>query len=410
MKRFWLVITFLLLLVATAHAQDTGAADTKAPRRLLLVVTRQVDGSLAANDLLMLSRSVQVQLQKATNEIVVVEPSEPVTDISAARLAEAAKVEGADSWLWVIAGGGWTTLKLAVQSFDLISNSLVLDSALAREGWQSPQDLAMETWDDIAQPLAGHFHMVTAAAVQQGPVLALLTITALPGTKITGLGGPALTADENGMTSREVSAPRQYTLRASLRGHAYVSKPVFVTSERVITLEQRQISSWAVDLSLQDRAYPGVALGWSPVPGVFTVKLGFTSYLVGIPLDSSGLLSSQPLTDLVLQADLYFSPVPEALRVYSGFGVYLRISHSASSLVSLDPLSFGGIKSILGVEFPVSSQGSLFMEYAPTAYFTAFPELLRASLGPGNSPPGWEFGTAVGINFLSFRAGWRWQL
>jgi hypothetical protein len=96
--------------------------------------------------------------------------------------------------------------------------------------------------------------------------------------------------------------------------------------------------------------------------------------------------------------------------VYSAFGGFLRVGHSASSLVSLDPLSFGGIKSILGVELMVSPQGSIFMEYAPAAYFTVFPELLRASLGPGNSLPGWVFGTAVGINFLSFRAGWRWQL
>jgi hypothetical protein len=410
MKHFWAAIAFLLLSVWTAGAQDSATAEAKAPRRLLLVVTRDAEGSLSANDLLLLSRSVQMQVQKATDEIIVVESSEIVTDASAPQLNEAAKRVGADSWLWVIAGGGWSTLKLAVQSFDLISNDVVLDTTVAREGWQSPLDLALEPWDDIARPIAGHYHKVDIAVAQEGPLLAVLSITALPGTRISGLGGPPLVADESGTASREVPSSRQYTLGASLAGYHFESRQIFLEADKVISFDQKPESRWTVEAALQDRGYPGISLAWSPTPGVFSLKLGITTYLVGLAFDSAGAFSSQPMSEVILQASTYWFAGTSFFRFYTADAFYLRIDHPEGSTPSVDSLSFGGIRGVLGAELMVSPPGSLFFEYAPTVYFGINPDLFKAALGPDKTPPGWVFNPTSAMNLLSFRAGYRWQL
>ena len=410
MKSAGAVCAMLLVVVFSAGAQDAGPPDGQAARRLLLVVTRAGNSTLAANDIQLLSRSILMQVQKATSEVVVVESPGSPADVSQTALEQAAKGAGADSWLSVAASGSWTALKLGVKSFDLISSSMVMDISVSRGEWQSALDLALEPWDEIVRPVAGHYHFVQTVASPQGARLARLTIAAIPGTTIDGLGSPALVADENGTASRDVPVPREYTLHARLRGHSVVSSSIFVSGDRVVKLEQHPISSWALDFSLQDQAYPGVGLSWSPLPGIVAIELQVTSYLVGVSLGTAELFSSAPVTDVALQAGIYLPFQPRLIRAYTMLGVSVRIDSPLQSPLSLDALSPFAVKAMVGAELALSERGSFFLEYAPAAYFTAVPLLLQAALGPGNAPPGWLFTSGVGFNLLSFRAGFRWQL
>ena len=116
------------------------------------------------------------------------------------------------------------------------------------------------------------------------------------------------------------------------------------------------------------------------------------------------------MSDIILQASTCWFPGSSFLRLYTGSAFFLRLDHPDGSLPSLDALSFGGIKSIIGAELMVSPRGSLFIENTATVYFNIVPELFKAALGPNNTPPGWFFNSSTAINFLSFRAGYRWQL
>ncbi len=404
MKHFWAALAFTLLIVSSAAAQDRVA------RRLLLVVAPDDSTTLAANDLFLLSRSVQMELQRATKEINVVEAAGSVPDLSEAGLAEAAKSAGADSWLSVIAGGGWSTLKLAVRSFDLISNAMVLDTTVTREGWQSPLDLSLESWDDIAQPIAGHYHMVEAAVAPQGPRAALLTIKALPGTKISGLGPKPLVVDASGSLAQEMPVSRQYDIRASLIGHLPEHRQIYLEADRAVDFDQKPESRWTLDMSLQDRAYPGFSIAWSPRLGHFSFKLGITTYLVGLAFNSTGVFSSAPLSEAELQATAYLFPETGFFRLYTAQTFFLRVDHAIGTTPSLDSLSLGGMKGIIGAELLGSARGNWFFEYAPTVYFTHVPNMLQAALSSGSPPPGWLFFPSSAVNLLSFRAGYRWQL
>jgi hypothetical protein len=339
-----------------------------------------------------------------------VEPAQDSAQGDASLLASEAEAAGADSWLSISVGGEWSALELGVQSFDLISKAMVADLSVVREGWQSEQDLALETWNDIVQPIAAHYHMVETAVAQQGPPRALLSVRALPGTKISGLGGLPLFVDESGTASREVPAARQYTLGASLVGYIFSSRQIYLEADRVVSFEQSPESHWTAEAAFQDRAYPGVGLAWSLRPGVFSFKLGITTYLVGLAFDANGVFASQPLSEIILQATAYWFPGASDFRFYTGEAFYLRIDHPAGSRSSLDALSFGGIKGIIGTELMVSPRGRLFFEYTATVYFGVAPELFKASLGPDKTPPGWVFTPTTAMNLLSFRAGYRWQL
>ncbi len=401
----------LLIACAFVDAQETAATDTLAPRRMLLSVARDADGTFTPNDLLQISRSLQIKLLSATAEIDVVEPAEGITDHSSTGLNAAARAAGADSWLSVSAGGGWAALKLSVRSSDLIADTTVLDITVMRTGWESSQDLSGEEWAEIIQPIAGHYHRVAVAVVApQGPALARVTVTALPGTRITGLGEPALIVDESGAASREMPAAHQYTLDASLSGYFFISQQIFLAADKVVSFVQKPESTWSLDALLQDRGYPGVSFGWSPIPGRVTLKLGIRTYLFGLAFDAAGVISSSPLSDVLIQGIV--SPIAELgpVRPYLGLEGFLRVDHPAGSVPSLDGLSPGGAKAIVGVELMTTPGGGFFLEYAPIMYFTETPELLKAALGPGSLPPGWIFSPASALNMLSFRAGYRWQL
>ncbi len=409
MKSAGVVCALFLLFVFSAGAQNAGPPEGQAARRLLLVVTKDAGSTLSTNDVQLLSQSILMQVQKATDEVIVVESPGP-GDLSAAGLEEAAKAAGADSWLTVDATGSWTALTLAVRSFDLISNATVMDVSVSRAQWQSALDLAQEAWEEIVQPVAGHYHFVTAAPPPAATTMARLTVKAIPGTTIDGLGKTALVADQNGTASRDVPAPHQYTLLSSLRGYSLSSTTIFVAGDRAVQLDQRPLSHWAAELSLQDQANPGFALSWFPVPGILAIRLQVTSYLVGLSLGSADPFSSVPVTDVLLEAGVYGPLEPRLIRVYAMLGVSLRIDSPADSSPTLDPLSLVGLKDIMGAELSLSPRTGLFAEWAPTLYFTAVPTLMEAALGPGNTPTGWVFTSGAAINILEFRVGFRWQL
>jgi hypothetical protein len=397
--------SILLMTAAIAWAQaDPQAA--LSPRRIMLRVSRAPDAMLTEADTRLLASSLLIRLQAASAEYALTESDAADGDDS--RLAAAAEAAHADAWIAVRAAGSWEELTLSVRSFDLLSRAAAFELAVKRAGWTSAGDLSLEAWDDIAGPVKGHFHRVAAAqaAVVVRPT-ALITVTAAPGTVVTGLGEP-LAIDASGTTSRERPIMREYTLRASLEGRQFEKRSVFLTEDRTVSFTQPAVPRWNAGLSLWDRAHPGVDLAWHYVPGFGFVRLGVTTLLAGIALDGSEVISSQPLTEATLGAGWYLTRERTALKVYAGLAGFVRVVHEPGAAPTVDALSPGGFMAAIGAELPLSARTRLFFEYTPTQYFTALPALFKASLSGGSSSAGWVYSTGAAANLLSARLGIRW--
>jgi len=402
-----LLILALVLAAASGFALE---APRLPPRRLVLAVTRPLGSKFTPGDALMIVRSLHQRLQEADGQLVVVEASEVPAPATPEGMGAAARDSGADSWLLLTLDGQWTSARLGIRADDLLSNSRVADFSATRTTWSSPASLPSETWADAVEAIAGKFPMAESAALPAADEqLARLTITALPGSVVTGLGAPPIRIDSNGSAFRMLPAAREYSLRTSLPGYMVVTQRIFLSGDRELGVEQKKSSRWGLDISLSDSRAPGMDFTMAlPTLSLF-VRLGVTTYALALALSQTEVFLSDPLTNVELRAGIYLSPEDRFLRFYTGLGVFTRIVHAKDTFPMFDPVAPLGFMLLVGTEVPVSARGRLYFEYTPSIYLTNMPDTLRASFGPDNAP-GWLFAASEGFNLLSFRIGYRWPL
>jgi hypothetical protein len=399
----------LLIAAAAAFAQEAAPGQT-VHRRLLLTVARPQSSSFTAGDAFMIGRSLLERLQDADTEIIVVEGTDESTGRSPDELGAQAKDAGADGWMQVTLDGGWPAAKLGIRSFDLVSNAMVAELSATRTGWGNPAGLAQESWTDVVQAVVGKFPPVEAAApVDAGPPQAKLTVTALPGSVVTGLGKTPLRIEADGSASAMLPVMREYVLRTTLAGFTPVTQRVFLSTDREVRVEQKKSSRWGLELSLLDAQAPGVDITMAVPARSFFLRAGFSTYAAGLALNSTSVLLNDPLTNISLQAGLYLGPEDRVFRLYLALGAFARVVHAKDTVPVLDQMAPVGLRFMVGSELPGPPQGRFFFEYTPTLYSTSIPDVFRAALGQ-NSSPGWIFGHTLAASLISFRFGFRWQL
>jgi hypothetical protein len=404
------LLLFALLLAAAAAGAQSAVGGQMVPRRLVLFVGVQSGSSFTTGDATMIARSVLNRLQESSAEFTVMEGPSAEGNRPADRLTAAAKSAGADSWLQIILDGSWASAQLTVKSFDLLSSALILDFSAKRSAWESPGGLAQESWDDVVNAVAERLHMVDGPAVVAASAPgATLTIKALPGSVITGLGAQAVRVSPGGSTSRTLPALREYVLRAELNGYETVTQRFFLSGDREIAIDQRKKTQWRFELSLLDAQAPGFDVTLpTPLASGF-LRFGFSTYALGLAFSSTRLLLNDPLTSMIMQAGMYLGPEDRPFRFSVGLGGFVRLVHAAGSLPTMDSLSPGGIRLSVGSELPAMGGGRPYFEYTPTLYQTGVPDMLRAALGQDYAP-GWIFGQSAALSLISFRIGYRWKL
>jgi hypothetical protein len=409
MVRRVLPLLVLLIAAAAAFAQE-AAPGQMVPRRIMLTIARQQGSSFTAGDALLIGRSLLERLQEARTELIVVESTDESTGRSPDELGTLAKDAGADGWMQVTLDGGWPAAKLGIRSFDLLSSTMVAELSLTRTGWGSPGGLAQESWEDVAQAIAGKFPPVEAAApADAGLPEARLTVTALPGSIVTGLGKTPLRIEADGSASAMLPAMREYVLRTTLAGFTPVTQRVFLSTDRDVSMDQKKSSQWGLELSLLDGQAPGVDITMAIPAFSLFLRLGFSTYAVGLALSSTSVLTNEPLTNIALQAGVYLGPEDRVFRLYLALGAFARVVHAKDTTPVLDQLAPLGLRFMIGSELPGPPQGRFFFEYTPTLCATSVPDVFRAALGENNSP-GWIFGPSMAASLISFRIGYRWQL
>lgn len=413
-RRLVAATAFLLLAAALGAAQAAGGADS-GPRRVLLVLRQAADAGYEADTLTFISRSLFAGLQmdvevRAAQTVLVdsVGSEAPAADDA---LSAAAAAQGADAWLTVTISGGADSTPVHVRSLDVARQELVIDQDVTVEGTLTPLDLAATDWSGVAHLLADAYPAAGINARRANtlaPGTARLVINGRPESVVAIRGSQSVSLGSDGKAIVALDAPAQYVLRATAPGFLPVSRTIYLAATREIALGQQPAPRWAMAASVVDLAYPGASISWLFVPDIAFLSAGFTTYVAGLALNSTEAFSYRPLTSLIVETGAYLLPSDSIVRPYYSLGGFFRLV-VAPEYVGLDPLAPGGFQLVLGAEIGGKPRGRLFLEWAPQFYVTQFPALLQASLGTGDTPPGWRFSAQSASEVLTLRLGYRWM-
>ena len=402
------MLSLLLSVVPHGLWAQTSDAAGGAPRKLLLFVDQQAGGSLTDDQLLVVSRSLLVSLQDAVKGLAISDSVGSMKQGSEKGLSDLAEKAGADSWLWAQVSSDAGKTRIRARGFNVISREAKFDTTVTREGALSPQELPYEKWDDLAALVSSAFPTNELDAQRsEGPRDLTLTVRALPGTLVSGPGKTTATAGKDGFAVMKLPGPGEYSVRSTLSGFYPETSSFILSSDREIFLTQTRTSWWTIDASLLQMGYPSFDLGRFIIPNSIYVRLGFTTYAVGLAFTETQMVTNNPLTNIVLQAGIYLRPEDVLFRAYVNVGAFLRFVYAPGTLGGVDPLSWGGLQLSVGTEIGRSPRGRFFLEYQPMLYAASVPGLFQASLGTSDAT-GWTFFPQGAFNYLSFRAGYRW--
>ena len=414
----------LLVFLAGAAVLPAQAPGQPPSGRVMLYVDEAKDGPLSSDELFMMSRSALLGLQSAVPGLQLIElASGSLSPASEKSLTRRAAEDGAASWIWLQASGDRSRMVVRARAFDLPSGTSTFDQSIERDGGFSAPRLASDSWSDLAALVrqgmpagapAAAAALSPSAASGSEPGGAVLTVRARPGTEVAGPQGMRAVADADGVARLRLAAPAEYTLRSTRQGFYADTQRLFVSGDQELVLHQSAASRWAIDASLLQMAYPGIEGSYFLVPNWVYVKLGFTTYLLGLALTDTQVVSSNPLTNIVVQAGSYLRREDVVFRPYVNVGLFLRFVHAPGILVGIDAVSWGGLQASLGTEIGSNPHGRFFVEFQPMLYFSGVPGLLEASLAASSnnngSPTGWLFLSPGAVDLLCFRVGYRWML
>jgi hypothetical protein len=394
------------------------ASAEKAPRRLIVAVEAKGGDSYTSAELLQLSRSLMAAIQSSGTEILLLDwGSDPFPSDKPEGIAEAVK-RTADCWLLVTIGGGRKSPALTIRSYDVLIKKNVIEGKLQLDGafaLPAPPD---STWKKLVGMVAGAFPpldteqpLKTTAADRPAlwtKDLATLTLHAVPGTVVEGLDGEARTVGEDGTLKESVRSPATYLLTATHPGQLPLETSFYLENDREITLPQHVLARWSVDAGLFGMSFPQVEGSYFIVPGWLYARVGLMTYVAGLAFTEDEMFWSSMLSTLSVRVGTYaFFPQESWFRPYVGAGALLRIAH--------DPLFFGiepvapvAFQLTLGIEVSPWPRSRFFLEWLPTEYPTAYPDLFEASMPRGSDAM--IFLPFAVLDMGGFRLGWRWML
>jgi hypothetical protein len=411
MRSVQAVVVSSLLLFATgsAHAQ-AATSDQPAPRRILVSFQKAFLSGYSDEEVGILKQAFLLVLSQADGAPSPVDYGPKSFPRRSADRDKAARDLGADCWLLGTFEGSRARPRIRVLSYDLLYTTRI-DFSVSRHEPFAMMDVYRERWEDIVPLVVKTYPPLGPADYAKGPPSPIpLRIRALPGTVISGLSPHPLTVGSGGVISVDLPSPAPYSLRAALSGYLPSLFSFYYQGEAEITVNQVRPPWLFVDLAFLDGLYPGVSVTatTSPFPGF--LRLGFTTFRVGIVLGNS-LFSSLPLSQFTLLAGLYVSPEDSPTRVYFGVGPLLRVSQPSDSLVA-DQLLPWGIQTVAGIEFTVAPKLRFMIEYAPTLYATPNPDAFSFyfSHNDSGSFPYIGIPPSFALDFLEVRMGLRLAL
>jgi hypothetical protein len=391
-------------------AEESPQPADSSPRRLLTFVS--VSGKFKDSDKSFLYNSLVTALASARGDVTVVEGPEASAEENGARQSDAGRSSEAfarlcDSWLSVAVTYEEETVGITYELFDMAKGASV-DRGELRKEIPADLNLAGFFWFEIAETLRGSL-----------PPLARTTsvyVRAVPGTRITGLSGEPVLVPASGVAAFGVPIPGSYHIRAERASYEPLESDVFFEkSGQTVKLDQRAPPNFGLDLYTYDFQFLGAAATWFWGPSGFHMKLGVTSFLLGIYLPmnlksdtgkTASILVSKQLLYPEFRFGSYFNSPGSTYRFYWSAGVVLRFMFS-EYYVGLEPIAPAAFQPGLGFEWKPAQGQCWFLEYVPLAYVTSDAERLIGTY-PGTNFVNYGRLAGTVVEWLNMRAGYRW--
>jgi hypothetical protein len=408
-------IAAIFLLLASLAALPAGAE--KAPRRLAVAVEAKGGDAYTTAELLQLSRSLMGAILASPTEILLLDWGPEAFPSDRPEAVEEVVKRTADCWLLVTVAGGRKSPSLAIKSYDVLRKQNVIEGKLQLEDAFGLPDPPAATWSKLVGMVAGAYppldasQQVKAAAADRPAVwtkdTATLTLHAVAGTVVDGLDGESRTVGEDGTLRESVRSPATYRLTATHPDQLPLETSFYLEDDREISLPQHRLARWSVDGGLFSMSFPQVEGSYFIVPGWLYARAGLMTYVGGMAFSDDVMFWSAMLTTLSVRMGTYaFLPQESVFRPYVGAGVLLRIAHD-KDFFGIEPVAPLAFQVTLGFEVSPWPRSRFFLEWLPTEYPTAYPDLFAGSM-PRSSDAMIFLPFAV-LDMGGFRIGWRWM-
>jgi hypothetical protein len=386
---------------------DTTGAPVH-PRRLVLYV--ETDGNaFTREEALAASKSLAFSLSTEDPPFQVVEPGSSLFPMSAGQRAAAARSAEARGWLLVVLSGERGSPQASVTLLDLVTRKAAAERTIPL-GSPAVMDAPRQDWSAVVALAGDSFPAPPPQdAGTQKARTARLGLRGAAHTAVTGLPGGPVNLGEDGFVEVELPAPASYSLRAAGAGLRPLHANIYLEDDMEAPLKQEGRSWWRLDAGIQNALFPSLDVSFFVLDGLF-LQIGATSYQVGLSLSGDSIFFSYPLLETRVLAGWYPFPEDWFLRPYTAVGGFVRLVYPSGQPLQIDLAAPAGVEVSLGADFTVAERVRFYCEYAPMAYFTAYPGLLHAGTGLENSAPGYLNFRWGSISLLNARFGFRWYM
>ncbi|MFW6249649.1 MAG: hypothetical protein ACOC47_00985 [Alkalispirochaetaceae bacterium] len=389
-----------------------GDGDPLARPRYMLYLFDTEEDAFTEREEFLLYNALLTETAAATDAVVILESPDPEVPDDQLAWESLARSINADSWLRVVASGGFENLTVEVESYDLLRRELVADEVIRPGFVVDYRIIAAGIFSDVAGMLAENYERIVDTTE--------LTVEALPGTAVSGLPGGTREVDGSGALTVSVPASSAYGLTAALPGHYTVDEELFLgVDPQTVNLEQVARPQFGLDLRIASLQFPGMRFWYYlPLPVDLFARTGFTTQAIGLyPIDNTSRLvqAGSSLSSWSIDAGGYLTAPREFLRLYAGAGGFLRFVGLSLSELSLEQdAAAGAFTLFLGAEYSQSRRFRLFFEYEPAYIFADDPgrfidvTFLRNRF-PSDNPPGFVVLDSAVVDLRNLYVGARWD-
>ena len=412
MQRGLLAVLLLSAALGLGPARPAVGQDALARPRYMLYLFDAEEDAFTEREEFLLYNAVLTETAAATDAVVVLESPDPEVPDERRAWESLARSVNADSWLRVVASGGFENLTVEVETYDLLRRELVAEEVIRPGFVVDYRIISAGIFEDVAGMLRDNYERIVDTTE--------LTVEGLPGTSVSGLPGGPREIDDSGAISLSVPASSTYGLTAALRGHYPVDEELFLgVDPQTVSLEQVARPQFGLDLRIASLQFPGLRFWYYlPLPVDLFTRTGFTTQAIGLyPIDNSSRLvqAGSSLSRWSFDAGGYLTAPREFLRLYAGAGGFLRFVHPSLSELSLErDAAAGALTVFLGAEYSQSRRFRFFFEYEPAYIFADDPgrfidvTFVRNRF-PGDNPPGFVVLDSAVVDLRNLYIGARWD-
>jgi len=368
-----------------AAAKESALSAYGRPRYMIYLFEAE-EGTLSARESFVLYNSILAAVARANDGVVILESPDDAVPRTKEGKEELARRVNADSWLHVVASGGFANLTVEASTFDILKQETIGEH-LVRPGFVVDyRVIARGFWDDIAASIRDGYERIVDTTT--------LTVAGRPGTELEGAPGGPYRVGDDGTVELELPYPSVFLLRAKSSGAYVVERHVSLGIEPVeLDLGQMTKPLFGVEASISGLQFPALRLWVSILRAEVFARLYLSTQTIGLyPLDNATSIvqTGSSLSFIGADAGLYVLPPERLFRLFAAAGGYIRISHPEGYFGIDKDIAPGAATLSLGCEYSPSRRLRFVASYDPAYIFADDPRKFIERSFTANSYPSGE--------------------